>query len=183
MQVLVDMMKVNTSVHTIHVDSHFSEHEIYRESVIPYLETNRFRPRLLAIQKTRPIVYRAKVPGRALLASRTDANIFWMLLSGNAEVAFPSRTTTIAVPVAANLSTPAITAAASSINVAAIVASAMSAVRSPATGSLLPAAAAISTRAVIPSNASASDAFAATAAAAAAAAAAPSTGQKRKACP
>jgi hypothetical protein len=28
--------------------------------------------------------------GRALLSARTDANWFWMLLSGNAEVAFPS---------------------------------------------------------------------------------------------
>jgi hypothetical protein len=100
MGVLVDMMKVNTTLHTIRV---FSEHEIHRESVIPYLETNLFRPRLLAIQKTRPIAYRAKVLGRALLSARTNANIFWMLLSGNAEVAFLSRTTTIAVAVTTNL--------------------------------------------------------------------------------
>jgi hypothetical protein len=86
MQVLVDMMKVNTSIHTMYVDSHYSEHEMYRESVTPYLETNRCRPRLLAIQRTRPMAYRAKVLGRALPASRTDANSFWMLLSGNAEV-------------------------------------------------------------------------------------------------
>jgi hypothetical protein len=86
MQVLVDMMKVNTSIHTMYVDSHYSEHEMYRESVTPYLATNRFRPRLLAIQRTRPIAYRAKVLGRALLATRNDANSVWMLLSGNAEV-------------------------------------------------------------------------------------------------
>jgi hypothetical protein len=96
-QALVDMMKVNTSIYTIHVSIGYSETEMYRKSVIPYLETNRLRPRLLAIQKTRPIAYRAKVLGRALLATRNHANMFWMLLSGNAEVAFPSRTPTIAV--------------------------------------------------------------------------------------
>jgi hypothetical protein len=104
-QALVDMMKVNTSIHTILMDPRYSQHELYRESVIPYLETNRFRPRLLAIQQTRPIPYRAKVLGRALLSTRTNTNHFWMLLSGNAEVAFPSSTLTIAA--AASFLTPA----------------------------------------------------------------------------
>jgi hypothetical protein len=88
-QALVDMMKMNTTIHTMHLDPYYSHHELYRGSVIPYLETNRFRPRLLAIQQTRPIPYRAKVLGRALLSARTDPNRFWMLLSGNAEVVFP----------------------------------------------------------------------------------------------
>jgi hypothetical protein len=70
MQALVDMIEANSSILTIHADSRYSEHEIYRESVIPYHETNRFRPYLLAIQKTLPIEY------RALLAARTDANGF-----------------------------------------------------------------------------------------------------------
>jgi hypothetical protein len=87
-QALVDMMKVNMSIHTIHLNARLSHHELLRESVIPYLATNRFRPRLLAVQQTRPIAYHAKVLGRALLAVRTDPNRFWMLLSGNAEVAF-----------------------------------------------------------------------------------------------
>jgi hypothetical protein len=104
-QALVDMLKVNTSIHTIHLRDLYSEHELFRESVSPYLETNRFRPRLLAIQRARPVPYRAKVLGRALMAARADANCFWMLLSGNAEVAFPSSTTTISA--AANLPTPA----------------------------------------------------------------------------
>jgi hypothetical protein len=104
-QALVDMMKVSTSIHTIHVESHYSQHELYRESVIPYLETNRLRPLVRAIQKTRPIAYRTKVLGRALLSARTDVNRFWMLLSGNAEIAFPSTTTTTTP--AANLPTPA----------------------------------------------------------------------------
>jgi hypothetical protein len=121
MQILLDMVKMNLSIHAIHLHLEYSQHEIFRESVIPYLETNRLRPRVRAIQKIRPITYRAKVLGRALLAVRTDPNRFWMLLSGNAEVAFPSTTVTIAA--AANLPTPA-TAAATS-NTAAVTATAV----------------------------------------------------------
>jgi hypothetical protein len=88
-QKLVEMLKVNASIQTIYLDPRYSQHELYRLSVIPYLEANRFRPRLLAIQRTRPIPYRAKILRQALLAVRSDPNRFWMLLSGNAEVAFP----------------------------------------------------------------------------------------------
>jgi hypothetical protein len=101
-QILVDMLKVNTSIHTIHLDYHYAEQRLFRRSVIPYLVTNRLRPRLLAIQNTRLIAYRAKVLGRALLAVRTDVHSFWMLLSGNAEVAFPSTAATATVGASAN---------------------------------------------------------------------------------
>jgi hypothetical protein len=113
-QALLDMMKMNMSIHTIHLHGHYLEHELFQESVIPCLATNRLRPLVLAIQKTRPIPYRAGVLGRALLAARSDANSFWMLLSGNAEVAFPPRTTTIA----AAGSLPASATAAAIANVA-----------------------------------------------------------------
>jgi hypothetical protein len=105
MQALVDMMKVNTSIHTIRLYvSPFGQYELFRGSVTPYFETNRFQPHLLAIQQAGPIPYRAKVLGRALLAVRSYPNLFWMLLSGNAEVAFPSTTATITA--AASLPTP-----------------------------------------------------------------------------
>jgi hypothetical protein len=104
-QALVDMVKVNMSIHTIHLHDQYSKHELFRGSVIPYLETNMFRLRVRAIQKTIPFAYRAKVLGRALLAVRSDPNRFWMLLSGNAEVAFPSTTATTTL--ATNLPTPA----------------------------------------------------------------------------
>jgi hypothetical protein len=109
-QALVDMLKANMSLHTIYLSIRYREKELYRGSVIPYLETNRLRPRLLAIQKALPIPYRVKVLGRALLAVRTDPNHFWMLLSNNAEVAFPS-TRTATTPTA-NLPTPASTVSA-----------------------------------------------------------------------
>jgi hypothetical protein len=93
-QALADMIKVNMSIHTIHLHTQYRQHELFKESVIPYLETNRLRLRVLAIQKTPPQAYRAKVLGRALVAVRTDPNRFWMILSGNAEVAFPYITAT-----------------------------------------------------------------------------------------
>jgi hypothetical protein len=79
MQALLDTVKVNLSIHTIKLRYHYRQHEIFRESVIPYLETTWFQPRVRAIKKTRQIPYRVKVLGRAILAARTDANIFWML--------------------------------------------------------------------------------------------------------
>jgi hypothetical protein len=169
-QALLEMMRVSLSIHTIYVESLYSEHELFRGSVIPYLETNKLRPRLLAIQKSRPIAYRAKVLGRALLAACSDANSFWMLLSGNGEVAFQS---TIAT---ANLLTPATAA-----NDAAVAASVMSALTATATGSLPQAAAAIETSADIPSPVSTSDTFASIHTVTAAAnVATSSAGQKRK---
>jgi hypothetical protein len=94
-QGLVGLLKVNMSIHTIHLPQrHSSADELFRASVIPYLETNRLRPRVHAIQKACPIVYRAKVLGRALFAVRNDANSLWMLLSGNLEVAFLSTAAT-----------------------------------------------------------------------------------------
>jgi hypothetical protein len=107
-ETLLDMLKVNTSIDTMYMDQCLTSTNFYCESILPYLETNRLRPRLLAIQQTRPITYRAKVLGLALLSARTNANSFWMLLSGNAEVAFPPTTATTTPPT--NLPTPAIVA-------------------------------------------------------------------------
>jgi hypothetical protein len=76
-------------------------------------------------------------------------------LSGNAEVTFPAKTTTIAV--AANLPAPSTAAATSTANVSTIAASVMSALAATATGGLPTAAAADDTSAASPSNASASD--------------------------
>jgi hypothetical protein len=119
-QALVNMLKVNMSIHTIKLGDQYYEHQLFKESVIPHLETNRLRLRVRAIQKARPIAYRAKVLGRALLAVRTDPNRFWMLLSVNSEVAFPSTTATTTA--AASLPTPANAAATG--NVAPVVATA-----------------------------------------------------------
>jgi hypothetical protein len=118
MQALANMLKLNTSIYTLHLHDRYAEHELYRGSIVPYLEMNRLRPHVRAIQRTRSITYRAKVLGRALLATRTNVNSFWMLLSGNAEVAFPSRTTTIA----ANANLPTLATIASTTNASAVAA-------------------------------------------------------------
>jgi hypothetical protein len=204
-QALLDMMKMNMSIHTIHLSHRYSHEEFFRGSVIPYLETNRLRPRVSAIQKARPIPYRVGVLGRALLAARSDANSFWMLLSGNAEVAFPSRTTTIEVAaslptsttaaaitnvaaavtatttieVAASLPTPA--TATAIVNVAAAVtASAKLALTNSATASLPSAATPTAIGTLTPSTAYTSDSAVV---AAAPNDATPCTGQKRRARP
>jgi hypothetical protein len=120
-QALVDMLKVNMSIHTIRLsEPSYSEHELFRGAIIPYLETNRLRPRVRAVQKTCPIAYRAKVLGRALLAVRTDANSLWMLLSGNPDVAFSSTTATTTL--ATSFPTPATAAATSNAAAIAIAA-------------------------------------------------------------
>jgi hypothetical protein len=131
-EALVDMLKMNMSIHSIRLNDRYYEHELFRESVIPYLETNRLRPRLLAIQKTLPHEYRAKVLGRALLAVRTDANRFWMILSGNAEVAFPSTTATITAT--ASLPPPTTATASDAPFVATTFATAASSAITPAAG-------------------------------------------------
>jgi hypothetical protein len=118
MQALANMLKLNTSIHTLHLEYRYSKHELYRGSIVPYLETNRLRPHVHAIQKARSITYRAKVLGRALLETRTDVNSFWMILSGNPEVVF-SLTTATTTP-ATKLSTPA--AVGASANAAPVVA-------------------------------------------------------------
>jgi hypothetical protein len=75
-QALANMLKVNTSIHTLHLDPRlYREDELFRGSVISYLATNRHWSRVRAIQKTRPLVYRAKVLGPALFAVRTDPNV------------------------------------------------------------------------------------------------------------
>jgi hypothetical protein len=139
-QALVGMLKMSMSIHTIHWHPcDHSKHERFRGSVTPYLETNMYRSRVRAIQKARPIAYRAKVLGRALVATRTDANRCWMFLSGNADVAFPLTATATTTP-AVSLPTPA-TATATS-NAAAVAATAAVAVTATRTGSTTTASAA-----------------------------------------
>jgi hypothetical protein len=52
-QALLDMVKANVSILTkpIRLRDHHGEHELYRKSVVPYLMTNRFRPRVRASKK------------------------------------------------------------------------------------------------------------------------------------
>jgi hypothetical protein len=89
-EALLDMLKKNTSIRRIHGPVS-NQYQLLPRDDPTLSRTNRLRPRVRAIQKTRPITYRAKVLGLALLSARTNVKRVWTLLSGNAEVAFPSK--------------------------------------------------------------------------------------------
>jgi hypothetical protein len=83
---LADMLQTNTMLHTIRLFSGEYDERIYTESIEPRLETNLYRPRVLAIKKEaddRP--FRQKVLGRALNCVKSNPNLVWMFLSGNVD--------------------------------------------------------------------------------------------------
>jgi hypothetical protein len=104
-QALVDVMEGNISIHAIHVCDLYSEHELFRGSVIPYLETNGLRRRVRAIQKLAQLLTVPRFWDERFLLFEPMQIAFGCFLSGNPEVAFPSTTTTTTP--AANLPTPA----------------------------------------------------------------------------
>jgi hypothetical protein len=82
---LSEMMQHNTVLQTI--DLHVSERDehIYMQEIRPYLLTNLYRPRVLAIKKTIERPFREKVLGRAVYSVRSNPNLVWMLLSENVD--------------------------------------------------------------------------------------------------
>jgi hypothetical protein len=83
---LADMLQTNTILHTIRLFPGEYDERIYTESIEPRLETNMYRPRVLAVKKEaddRP--YRQKVLGRALNCVKSNPNLVWMFLSGNVD--------------------------------------------------------------------------------------------------
>jgi hypothetical protein len=84
-RVLADMMKVNTVLHTIHLSEDERDDQIYTEEISPYLETNLYRPRVVAVKKTIERPFREKVLGRALDCVKSNPNLVWMFLSENVD--------------------------------------------------------------------------------------------------
>jgi len=84
-------MKMNTVLHTMELYPYSGDQKIYMEEVLPYLETNRFRPRALAISKA-DIQIRRRLLGLALQTEsvRNNSNLLWMFLSGNVDVVLQS---------------------------------------------------------------------------------------------
>jgi hypothetical protein len=83
---LADMLQTNTILHTVRLFSGEYDERIYTESIEPRLETNLYRPRVLAVEKEandRP--FRQKVLGRALNCVKSNPNLVWMFLSGNVD--------------------------------------------------------------------------------------------------
>jgi hypothetical protein len=86
-RLLAEMMQENAILHTIALPEDERDEQIYTESILPYLETNRYRPRVLAIKKA-DFALRRPLLGRALQTEpvRNDSNLRWMFLSGNPDV-------------------------------------------------------------------------------------------------
>jgi hypothetical protein len=55
------------------------------QEIRPYLLTNLYRPRVLAIKKTKDRPFHEKVFGRAVYSVRSNPNLVWMLLSENVD--------------------------------------------------------------------------------------------------
>jgi hypothetical protein len=84
-RLLADMVQQNTVLHTIQLDSSERDEQIYTKEIHPYLVTNLYRPRVLAIKKTKDRPFREKVLGRAVYSVRSKPNLVWMLLSENVD--------------------------------------------------------------------------------------------------
>jgi hypothetical protein len=90
-RVLAEMVKRNTVLYTINLSDGERDGQIYTDEVLPRLETNFYRPRVLAISKAE-ISLRRPFLGLALQTEsvRNDSNQLWMFLSGNTDVVLPS---------------------------------------------------------------------------------------------
>jgi ABC-type oligopeptide transport system ATPase subunit len=82
-RVRAEMMQENAIMHTIHSSEDERDDQIYTEDISPYLETNLYRPRVVAVKKTIERPFREKVLGRALGCVKSNPNLVWMFLPRN----------------------------------------------------------------------------------------------------
>jgi hypothetical protein len=82
---IAEMVQENTILQTIALSEHERDQHIYTQEIHPYLVTNQYRPRVLAIKKTIERPFREKVLGRAVYSVRSNPNLVWMLLSENVD--------------------------------------------------------------------------------------------------
>jgi hypothetical protein len=89
--VLAAMVEENRVLHTIGLNRGVRDEQIYVESILPHLETNLYRPRVLGIKKA-DIALRRPLLGLALQTEsvRNKSNLIWMFLSGNQDVVLQS---------------------------------------------------------------------------------------------
>jgi hypothetical protein len=82
---IAEMVRENTILQTITLSEEERDEQIYTGEIQPYLVTNLYRPRVLAVKKTKDRPFREKVLGRALYSVRSNPNLVWMLLSENVD--------------------------------------------------------------------------------------------------
>jgi hypothetical protein len=85
---IADMMEQNTILHTLQLSEEEHDRRIYLEVIQPHLETNLYRPRVLAVKRA-DISLRRTLLGLALQTEsvRNTSNLLWMFLSENVDVA------------------------------------------------------------------------------------------------
>jgi hypothetical protein len=84
-RLLAEMMQENTILHSIELSDNGRDEQIYVAEISPYLETNLYRPRVVAVKKTIERPFREKVLGRALGCVKSNPNLVWMFLSENVD--------------------------------------------------------------------------------------------------
>jgi hypothetical protein len=90
-RVLAETVEESRVLHTVRLNQEERDEQIYVESILPHIETNLFRPRVLGIKKL-DIVLRRAVLGLALQTEsvRNKSNLLWMFLSENQDVVLQS---------------------------------------------------------------------------------------------
>jgi hypothetical protein len=85
MRMIADMMEHNTILQTIHLWEDQYGRQIYSEEILPRLETNTHRPRVLAVEEIDDRLVRQAVLGRTVYRVRSNPNLVWMFLSQNVD--------------------------------------------------------------------------------------------------
>jgi hypothetical protein len=119
-RLLAETMQENTVLHTIALSEgdYAWDQQIYTEEISPYLETNLYRPRVVAVKKTIERPFREKVLGRALGCVKSNPNLVWMFLSENVDAFVRSEEEeegNSEVPVAAAAAAPVVVGVAVSV--------------------------------------------------------------------
>jgi hypothetical protein len=82
---LEEMLKVNTLMHTIDLDSTECNESLLQHSIQPRLKRNLYQPRVSAMNKDDSLL-RAKLLGRALGSKQESPDALWMFLSQNEDI-------------------------------------------------------------------------------------------------
>jgi hypothetical protein len=79
------MMQHNTVLQTLYFSASERDNTISTKKVLPLLETNQYRPWVLAVKRTVDRPFREKILGRALYCVRSKPKLVWMFLSQNVD--------------------------------------------------------------------------------------------------
>jgi hypothetical protein len=86
MQAIVNMLQSNRVVRSISLSKDERDDQIYQESILPHLQVNIYRPRVVLMQQISRPSLKGGLLGRALHTVRNQRDLVWMLLSENAEI-------------------------------------------------------------------------------------------------